>query len=278
MSGEADLGLFGAHAHPERRRRRRPDLWSHWLRLQRHPGRAAATRSRPTDGVFKRLNMISQKMSFALNRDRYTAATVSATNDYIGFTLQNQTADAHTTTLTIVGLKAGSYPLSRRRDERRDRERRQRPADRRLALRRRRRDHRGADRVGLRRLHHGRGGRDRPGGTTGAGGAATGGGGTAGVGGTPGGTAGVGGISGGAGGAGGGSLKGSGGASAGAGGGGGTAVGSGASASGCACAMTAPAGSREGEPTGWSWPSFGLLAGVVLTARRSRRSRRQHRG
>ena len=66
----------------------------------------------PTDGVFKRLNMISQKLSFSLNRDRYTGATVSSANNYLGFTLQNQTGDAHTTTLTVVGLAAGTYPVS----------------------------------------------------------------------------------------------------------------------------------------------------------------------
>ena len=79
--------------------------------------------------MFKRLNMISQKLGFTLNRDRYNAATVSATNDYVGFTLQNQTADAHTTTLTVVGLKAGSYRGVRRRSERRHRPPRPRAAD-----------------------------------------------------------------------------------------------------------------------------------------------------
>jgi hypothetical protein len=67
----------------------------------------------PQDGVFKRLNLITQKFHMDLNRDRYTGATVSTTNDYLGFTLENQTpSTAHTTTLTLTGLAAGTYAVS----------------------------------------------------------------------------------------------------------------------------------------------------------------------
>jgi hypothetical protein len=111
MSGEADLGLFGAL------RILSADVASDPIfGLTGYGCNVSAANSctsvTPTDGVFKRLNMISQKMSFSLNRDRYTSATVSAANNYLGLTLQNQTGDAHTTTLTIVGLAAGTYPVS----------------------------------------------------------------------------------------------------------------------------------------------------------------------
>jgi len=58
------------------------------------------------------LNMITQKLHMDINRDRYTGATVSTANDYIGFTLQNQASAAHTTTLTLTGLAAGTYPVT----------------------------------------------------------------------------------------------------------------------------------------------------------------------
>ncbi len=113
MSGEADLGLFGAMRILSADVANDPvfGLTGYGCNVTQAQASGCFAIT-PTDGVFKRLNMISQKMSFTLNRDRYNAATVSGTNDYIGFTLQNQTVDAHTTTLTVVGLKAGSYAVS----------------------------------------------------------------------------------------------------------------------------------------------------------------------
>ena len=111
MSGEADLGLFGAMRILSADVSVDPIFG-----LTGYGGNVSTANSctavTPTDGVFKRLNMISQKMSFTLNRDRYTSATVGASNNYIGLTLQNQTGDAHTTTLTVVGLAAGTYAVT----------------------------------------------------------------------------------------------------------------------------------------------------------------------
>jgi MYXO-CTERM domain-containing protein len=111
MSGEADLGLFGALRILSADVTNDPifGLTGYGCNVSSANSCTSVT---PTDGVFKRLNMISQKLSFTLNRDRYAGATVSSTNDYLGFTLQNQTGDAHTTTLTVVGLAAGSYAVS----------------------------------------------------------------------------------------------------------------------------------------------------------------------
>ena len=111
MSGEADLGLFGALRILSADVANDPifGLTGYGCNVSSANSCTSVT---PTDGVFKRLNMISQKLSFSLNRDRYTGATVSSANNYLGFTLQNQTGDAHTTTLTVVGLAAGTYPVS----------------------------------------------------------------------------------------------------------------------------------------------------------------------
>ncbi len=111
MSGEADLGLFGALRILSADVANDPifGLTGYGCNVSSANSCASIT---PTDGVFKRLNMISQKMSFNLNRDRYTSASVSSANNYLGFTLQNQTGDAHATTLTVVGLAAGTYAVS----------------------------------------------------------------------------------------------------------------------------------------------------------------------
>jgi hypothetical protein len=111
MTGEADLGLFGAIRILSADVANDPifGLTGYGCNVSSANSCTSVT---PTDGVFKRLNMISQKMSFSLNRDRYTGATVSAANGYLGFTLQNQTGDAHTTALTVVGLAAGTYAVS----------------------------------------------------------------------------------------------------------------------------------------------------------------------
>ncbi|HYH04146.1 MAG TPA: LamG-like jellyroll fold domain-containing protein, partial [Bacillota bacterium] len=66
----------------------------------------------PKDGIFKRLNLISQKLYLELDRDQYTTATVAKTNNYVQLTLKNQyIRAAHTTKLTLNGLVAGTYDI-----------------------------------------------------------------------------------------------------------------------------------------------------------------------
>lgn len=112
MSGEADLGLFGAIRILSSDVVIDPvfGLYGYGCNVTESSGCYAVT---PLDGVFKRLNLISQKFHMDLDRDRYAGATVSASSDYLGFTLENQTPSAaHATNVTILGLTAGSYPVS----------------------------------------------------------------------------------------------------------------------------------------------------------------------
>lgn len=111
MAGESDLGLFGAIRILSADVANDPifGLFGYGSDVS-HAG--ACTSVTPHDGVFKKLNLISQKFHFDLNRDRYSGATVSDSNDYVGFTLQNQTGDAHDTRLTLEGLPAGTYTVS----------------------------------------------------------------------------------------------------------------------------------------------------------------------
>ncbi len=112
MAGEADLGLFGAIRILSADVAVDPvfGLYGYGCNVTQVGSCYSIT---PEDGVFKRLNLITQKFHLDLNRDRYTGATVSTTNDYLGFTLENQMPSAaHTTTLTITGLAAGTYAVS----------------------------------------------------------------------------------------------------------------------------------------------------------------------
>ena len=76
MAGEADLGLFGAIRILSSDVVVDPTfgLYGYGCNVQESAGCYAIT---PEDGVFKRLNLITQKFHMDLDRDRYIGATVS---------------------------------------------------------------------------------------------------------------------------------------------------------------------------------------------------------
>ena len=110
MSGEADLGLFGALRILSSDVAVDPLFGLYCYGCDVEPV-GACYDIVPKDGVFKRLNLISQKLHVELERDRYSAATLGTDKKYVELTLQNQTGDAHTTKLALTGLAAGSYPV-----------------------------------------------------------------------------------------------------------------------------------------------------------------------
>jgi MYXO-CTERM domain-containing protein len=111
MAGEADLGLFGAIRILSADVSVDPifGLYGYGCDVTEVSSCYQVT---PRDGVFKRLNLITEKLHMELNRDRYVGATVSKANNYLGFTLSNQTPSAHTTAVTITGLAAGTYAVT----------------------------------------------------------------------------------------------------------------------------------------------------------------------
>jgi hypothetical protein len=112
MAGEADLGLFGAIRILSADVTFDPVFGLTGYGCDVAPSGACLAVT-PTDGVFKRLNLISQKLSMQLDRDRYTAAVIGARNDSVAFTLQNQRPGSpHTTHVTLTGLAQGSYPVT----------------------------------------------------------------------------------------------------------------------------------------------------------------------
>jgi hypothetical protein len=112
MSGEADLGLFGAVRILSSDVAVDPifGLLGYGCDVTKSGTVYSVT---PRDGVLKRLNLITEQLHVELDVDTYTAAQVATTKDYLQLALENQVPPvAHTTTLTLEGFAAGTYPVS----------------------------------------------------------------------------------------------------------------------------------------------------------------------
>lgn len=111
MSGEADLGLWGAIKILSADVAVDPlfGLYGYGAEVTKNGNNYVVV---PKDGVFQKLNLITEKLSMALERDTYTTATVAIAKDYVNFSLKNATpGTAHTTKVTFNGLAPGSYKV-----------------------------------------------------------------------------------------------------------------------------------------------------------------------
>jgi hypothetical protein len=109
MSGEADLGLFGAIRILSADVADDPifGLYGYGCAVTVNGSNYQIT---PKDGICKRLNLLTQKFYLELDRDRYTSATISTNKNYVQLTLENQYVKAaHTTKISLTGLAAGTY-------------------------------------------------------------------------------------------------------------------------------------------------------------------------
>lgn len=111
MSGEADLGLFGAIKILSADVAVDPIFGVYCYGCQVTDSSTDYTVV-PKDGVFQRLNLITEKFGMELERDKYTTATVAKSKNALHFTLKSSTpGTAHTTKVTFKGLTAGSYNI-----------------------------------------------------------------------------------------------------------------------------------------------------------------------
>lgn len=111
MSGEADLGLWGAIKILSADVAVDPlfGLYGYGCDVTVDGGNYVVT---PKDGVFQRLNLITEKLGMSLERDTYTTATVAKDKSYIRFSLASATpGTAHSTKVTFTGLQPGSYNI-----------------------------------------------------------------------------------------------------------------------------------------------------------------------
>ncbi len=111
MSGEADLGLWGAIRILSADVSVDPifGLYGYGCDAVKNGGNYVIT---PKDGISKKLNLITEKLYMEMDRDQYTSATVAAAKNYMELTLKNQyTNAAHTTALSLYGLEPGTYQV-----------------------------------------------------------------------------------------------------------------------------------------------------------------------
>lgn len=109
MSGEADLGLFGAIKLLSSDVSVDPifGLYGYGCEVTESGGNYTVV---PKDGVFQRLNLITEKWGMTLERDRYTQATVAKAKNGVSFTLSNASpGTAHVTKVNFTGLVPGTY-------------------------------------------------------------------------------------------------------------------------------------------------------------------------
>ncbi|MEK3909967.1 DUF5695 domain-containing protein [Paenibacillus sp. FSL H7-0331] len=111
MAGEADLGLFGALKILSADIAVDPifGLFGYGSDVTQSGSNYVIT---PKDGLFQKLNLITQKLSMEMERDQYTSATVAIAKNNVNLSLKNVTpGTAHTTKITFTGLAAGSYNI-----------------------------------------------------------------------------------------------------------------------------------------------------------------------
>lgn len=110
MSGEADLGLWGLLKILSADVANDPifGLTGYGCDVTQNGSNYVVT---PKDGLFKRLNMVSLRMSMELEQDEYTAATVASDKKSLEFTLKNKKSSAHTTRVFVKGMAAGTYDV-----------------------------------------------------------------------------------------------------------------------------------------------------------------------
>ncbi len=109
MSGEADLGLFGALHTLSADVAVDPifGLTGYGAEVSKNDNIYTIE---PLDGLYKRINLITEKLYMELSKDQFTEAKLSTAKDYVWFELKNQTpGQAHTTYVTFEGLQKGTY-------------------------------------------------------------------------------------------------------------------------------------------------------------------------
>ncbi|WP_237163150.1 DUF5695 domain-containing protein [Paenibacillus sp. BIHB 4019] len=111
MAGEADLGLFGAIKILSSDVAVDPIFGVYCYGCDATDNSTSYTVV-PKDGVFQRLNLITEKFGMELERDKIATATITKAKNNVKFNLKNSTSGtAHTTKVTFKGLAAGYYNI-----------------------------------------------------------------------------------------------------------------------------------------------------------------------
>ncbi|MCL6605569.1 MAG: Ig-like domain-containing protein [Paenibacillus sp.] len=110
MTGEADLGLFGALQTLSADIAVDPIFGVTGYGAEVSVVDDVYYDITPKDGLYKRINLITEKLYIELDKDQFTRAKLSSGKDYAKFSLRNLTpGTTHETTLDFDGLKKGTY-------------------------------------------------------------------------------------------------------------------------------------------------------------------------
>lgn len=110
MSGEADTGLFGAMHILSSDVSKDPifGLYGYGCKVTDNNDSYEVI---PQDGLYTRLNFIDEKLFINLDRDQYSKAIVSKSNDSIELSMKNIEKTAHNTEIKLTGLSSGNYEV-----------------------------------------------------------------------------------------------------------------------------------------------------------------------
>jgi hypothetical protein len=110
MSGEADLGLFGALQILSSDVAVDPifGLFGYGCKVSETDTAYEVT---PLDGLYTKLNFINEKLYVELDRDQYTQAKVNKDRSLITLNIKNLAKTEHKSDIQLTGLKKGSYQI-----------------------------------------------------------------------------------------------------------------------------------------------------------------------
>ncbi len=110
MSGESDLGLFGALEILSSDVSEDPvfGLFGYGCDATEKDGVYTV---KPLDGLYTRLNFINTGLSIELQRDQYTKAVYDKNSASLKLSMKNLEKTAHTSDIELNGLEKGSYAL-----------------------------------------------------------------------------------------------------------------------------------------------------------------------
>jgi hypothetical protein len=108
LTGESDLGLFGALRIISADVANDPifGLYGYGCEVTQQGDQYSIT---PKDGLCKRLNMVSLKLSVVLEQDQYSSAIIFGNKAYVELNLKNMKATAHAVKVSVMGLAAGNF-------------------------------------------------------------------------------------------------------------------------------------------------------------------------
>lgn len=113
MTGEADLGLFGALKILSADVVKEDPIFGlvGYGADVKYNKKQKRYDIKPKDGLRRRVNLITEQLSIVLNNDQYTKAKLSEEKDFIHLEMDNNPKAPHQGTIDVTGMKHGTYQI-----------------------------------------------------------------------------------------------------------------------------------------------------------------------